>query len=130
RGIGRPAHVARATAPTLDRMRRLTELIGSPQLDFAAIHLTGTNGKTSTARITAGLLRSFGLKVGTYTSPNLERINDRMSILDPRAADPSVASAEVTDEQLDQLLDTVARAEAHMPEPPSYFEILTAAAFY
>ena len=81
RGIGRPAHVARATAPTLDRMHRLTELIGSPQLDFAAIHLTGTNGKTSTARITAGLLRSFGLKVGTYTSPNLERINDRITVL-------------------------------------------------
>src|SRR5918911_4154308 len=65
RGIGIPADVARATAPTLDRMRALVELLGSPQLDIAAIHLTGTNGKTSTARITAALLRSFGLKVGT-----------------------------------------------------------------
>jgi dihydrofolate synthase / folylpolyglutamate synthase len=130
RGVGVPADVARATAPTLDRMRALIELLGSPQLDIAAIHLTGTNGKTSTARITAALLRAFGLKVGTYTSPNLERINDRMSILDPRSSDSTVASAEVTDARLDQLLDTIARVEPHLAEPPSYFEILTAAALY
>jgi dihydrofolate synthase/folylpolyglutamate synthase len=130
RGLGIPADVARATAPTLDRMRALVELLGSPQLDIAAIHLTGTNGKTSTARITAALLRAFGLKVGTYTSPNLERINDRMSILDPRASDPTVAAAEITDARLDELLDTIAAIEPHLAERPSYFEILTAAAFY
>ena len=51
RGIGVPASVARATAPTLDRMRGLLELLGSPQLDVPMIQLTGTNGKGSTARI-------------------------------------------------------------------------------
>ena len=46
RGIGRPAHVARAVAPTLDRIIELTTLMGSPQLDVATVHITGTNGKT------------------------------------------------------------------------------------
>lgn len=130
RGIGIPATVARATTPTLDRMHGLLQLLGSPQLDVAAIHVTGTNGKTSTARILATLLRSFGLKVGTYTSPNLERVNDRMSILDPRAPDIEGAAADIADARLDELLETVRRVEPHLPEPPSYFEILTAAALY
>lgn len=130
RGIGRPAHVARAEAPTLDRMRALLELLGSPQLDVPTVHLTGTNGKTSTARIATALLRSFGLKVGTYTSPNLERINDRMSIVDPRDPGRRDADDEVSDARLDDLLETIRRVEPHMAEPPSYFEILTAAALY
>ncbi len=120
RGIGRPAHVARAEAPTLARIHELTTLLGSPQLDVPAIHITGTNGKTSTARLTAALVRARGYKVGTYTSPNLERINDRMAI----------DGIEVADATLDELLRTVQRAEPHMSEPPSYFEILTAAALY
>ena len=120
RGIGRPAHVARAEAPTLSRVIELTTLLGSPQLDFAAVHVTGTNGKTSTARITAALLRAAGHKVGTYTSPNLERINDRMTI----------DGEEITDERFDELLHTVRLVEPHLTEAPSYFDILTAAAFY
>ncbi len=120
RGVGRPANVARAEAPTLARMFELTMLLGSPQLDFACVHLTGTNGKTSTARMTAALLRAEGYKVGTYTSPNLERVNDRMT----------VDGEEVRDDQLDDLLRTVRLIENHLSQPPSYFEILTAAAFY
>ena len=84
------------------------------------MHITGTNGKTSTARLVAGLLRAHGWKVGTYTSPNLERVNDRISI----------DGIEVDDDTLDSLLHTVERAEPHLTEPPSYFEILTAAALY
>ena len=120
RGIGRPANVARVEAPTLARIQELTLLMGSPQLDFASVHLTGTNGKTSTARITAAILQAAGNKVGTYTSPNLERINDRMT----------VDGEEVTDERFDELLRTVRTVEPHLSAPPSYFEILTAAAFY
>ncbi|HEY1738764.1 MAG TPA: Mur ligase family protein, partial [Acidimicrobiia bacterium] len=117
RGVGRPAHVARAESPTLARIQQLTTLLGSPQLDVPTVHITGTNGKTSTARLVAGLLRAHGWKVGTYTSPNLERLNDRISI----------DGIEVDDDTLDWLLHTVERAEPHMTEPPSYFEILTAA---
>ncbi len=120
RGVGRPAHVARAESPTLDRIQQLTMLLGSPQLDVPAIHITGTNGKTSTARLVASLLRAHGAKVGTYTSPNLERINDRMSI----------DGVEVDDDTLDELLRTVQRVEPYLAEPPSYFEILTGAALY
>jgi dihydrofolate synthase/folylpolyglutamate synthase len=120
RGIGRPAHVARAEAPTLERIQELTTLLGSPQLDVPTVHITGTNGKTSTVRMVAELLRAHGSKVGAYTSPNLERINDRMSI----------DGVEVDDDTFDELLRTVQRAEPHMTEPPSYFEILTAAALY
>ena len=120
RGVGRPARVARAESPTLARIQELTALLGSPQLDVPTVHITGTNGKTSTARLVAGLLRAHGWKVGTYTSPNLERVNDRISI----------DGIEVDDDTLDSLLHTVERAEPHMTEPPSYFEILTAAALY
>ncbi len=120
RGLGRPAHVARVEAPTLERIQELTAMLGSPQVDFDGIHVTGTNGKTSTVRLTAGLLTAAGYKVGTYTSPNLERVNDRMT----------VAGREVTDEQLDELLRTIRLVEPHLSEAPSYFEILTAAAFY
>ena len=120
RGLGRPAHVTRAVAPTLERIIELTTLMGSPQLDVPTVHVTGTNGKTSTARMTAALLRAEGLKVGTYTSPNLERLNDRMTI----------DGEEVRDEQLDELFRTIHTVEPHLSELPSYFEILTAAALY
>src|SRR5207249_4638649 len=68
----------------------------------------------------ASLLHTHGWKVGTYTSPNLERVNDRISI----------DGVEVDDDTFEELLRTVARAEPHMSDPPSYFEILTAAALY
>ncbi len=120
RGVGRPAQVARAEAPTLARMIELTTLMGSPQLDVPTVHVTGTNGKTSTSRMIASLLRAEGFKVGTYTSPNLERLNDRMTI----------DGEDIRDDQLDELLRTVHMVEPHLSEAPSYFEILTAAALY
>ena len=91
----------------------------SPGVEYPAIHLTGTNGKTSAARMTSALLEASGLSVGTYTSPHLERVNERMVV--GRRADrrrrrsPSSCPA-------------IADVEAHLPDRPSYFEILTAAA--
>ncbi|MBQ1014237.1 dihydrofolate synthase, partial [Micromonospora sp. M51] len=55
----------------LDRIESLLDLLGSPQRAYPAIHLTGTNGKTSTARMIDSLLRAFGLHTGRYTSPHL-----------------------------------------------------------
>ncbi|HEV7886692.1 MAG TPA: hypothetical protein VGO92_03970, partial [Acidimicrobiales bacterium] len=63
----------RVQQPTLDRVRRLTELMADPQHQYPVLHLTGTNGKTSTAAVLTSLLRAKGLSVGTYTSPHLER---------------------------------------------------------
>ncbi|MGH9026824.1 MAG: bifunctional folylpolyglutamate synthase/dihydrofolate synthase [Acidimicrobiia bacterium] len=108
----------RAAAPTLERIRRLVELLGSPQLEYPALHLTGTNGKTSVARMSAALLAGAGLSVGSYTSPHLQRVNERIAW----NGEP------VGDEELDELLATVALVEEFLPEPPSYFEILTAVA--
>ena len=80
-GIGVPVGVdRRKVAPTLERIRALTELLGSPQLEFPAVHLTGTNGKTSATRMVAALLDAVGLSTGSYTSPDLARVNERMAL--------------------------------------------------
>ncbi len=108
----------RATHPTLDRIQGLTELLGSPQLDLPVIHVTGTNGKTSVARLTTDLLVEQGLSVGTYTSPHLERVHERITW----------NGEEIPDDALDALLGLVAELEPHLEITPSYFEILTAVA--
>jgi dihydrofolate synthase/folylpolyglutamate synthase len=118
-GVGVPARGgAGKRLLAVDRQRPLMELLGSPQVEYPAVHLTGTNGKTSVARMTAALLEAAGLWVGTYTSPHLERVNERMAW----NGEP------VDDATLDELLVAVAAVEELLPDAPSYFEILTAAA--
>ena len=64
----------------LDRIETLLDLLGSPQRAYPSIHLTGTNGKTSTARMIDSLLRALGLHTGRYTSPHLETVRERISL--------------------------------------------------
>jgi dihydrofolate synthase/folylpolyglutamate synthase len=110
--------------PTLDRMRPLVELLGSPQLDYEVVHVTGTNGKTTTTNMIAHLLAHQGLSVGTYTSPHLEVVNERIAWAQgPGGAEP------IGDAALAEALSLVAAVEGHLPDPPSYFEILTATAY-
>jgi dihydrofolate synthase/folylpolyglutamate synthase len=119
--LGAPAGAERrSSALALDRVRSLVELLGSPQLSYPAIHLTGTNGKTSVARMTTGLLAEAGLSVGSYTSPHLERVNERLSW----------NGTPIDDEALAEVLTVVAEVARHLSDPPSYFEILTAAALH
>ena len=66
--------------PSLDRIRALTELLGDPQHAYPVVHLTGTNGKTSTSRMIDTLLRAMGLRTGRFTSPHLESMTERISI--------------------------------------------------
>ncbi|MHA6667842.1 bifunctional folylpolyglutamate synthase/dihydrofolate synthase [Homoserinimonas sp. A447] len=66
--------------PRLDATRRAVELLGDPQRAYPIIHVTGTNGKTSTSRITESLLRAHGLRTGLLTSPHLVRVNERIMI--------------------------------------------------
>jgi len=66
--------------PTLDRVRDVCELLGDPQKAYRTIHLTGTNGKTSTSRMVERLLREHGLRTGRFTSPHLTRVNERIAI--------------------------------------------------
>lgn len=69
-----------APQPRLDATRRATELLGDPQRAYPVIHVTGTNGKTSTSRITESILRAYGLRTGLMTSPHLIRVNERIVI--------------------------------------------------
>ena len=66
--------------PTLDRIEAFMELLGDPQRTYPAIHLTGTNGKTSTARMIEALIVAAGLRVGRFTSPHLESMTERISL--------------------------------------------------
>jgi len=118
-GVGVPASSRRATAPTRERIDALLAYLGSPQLEYPAVHLTGTNGKTSTARMVTELLGTVGLAVGSYTSPHLEHVNERIAY----------QGIPIADDELDDLLRTVAVVEDALELHPSYFEVLTAAAY-
>ncbi|WP_437585059.1 bifunctional folylpolyglutamate synthase/dihydrofolate synthase [Paramicrobacterium sp. CJ85] len=72
-GEGRPR-------PRLEPTRRVVELLGDPQRAYPIIHLTGTNGKSSTSRITESILRAHGLRTGLFTSPHLRSFNERITI--------------------------------------------------
>jgi dihydrofolate synthase/folylpolyglutamate synthase len=102
----------------VERELPLMALLGSPETEYPVIHLTGTNGKTSVARMTSMLLETTGLSVGSYTSPHLAAVNERIVW----------NGAPIPDDDLDELLVTVAAVEELLPDAPSYFEILTAAA--
>jgi dihydrofolate synthase/folylpolyglutamate synthase len=109
---------SRRALPTLDRMRVLADLLGQPQSAYPAVHITGTNGKGSTAAMVTALFGAQGLSVGTYTSPNLSRVNERIS----RNGEP------IDDGALVEVLETLARLEPMMEDRPTRFELLTAAA--
>ena len=66
--------------PSLDRIADLVELLGDPQRGYPVVHLTGTNGKTSTARMVDALLSEIGLRTGRYTSPHLQSAIERINI--------------------------------------------------
>ncbi|WP_062297325.1 bifunctional folylpolyglutamate synthase/dihydrofolate synthase [Demequina maris] len=66
--------------PTIDRVRDACDLLGSPQQAYKVVHLTGTNGKTSTARMTESLVREHGLRTGLFTSPHLTSVRERIQI--------------------------------------------------
>ena len=100
-------------------MQRLVDVLGDPQHAYPVIHITGTNGKGSTAQIVTRLLVAQGLRVGTYTSPHLERVNERIA----RDGEP------IADDDLAEEIAAIADARGLLGVRPSYFEILTAAAF-
>ena len=108
----------RRSLPSLDRMRALVALLGDPQQAYRSVHITGTNGKGSTAAMCTALFLAQGLTVGTYTSPNLSRVNERLA----RNGEP------IDDDAFLEVLESLARLEQMMEEPPTRFELLTAAA--
>lgn len=109
---------SRRALPTLERMRELVTLLGDPERAYPAVHLTGTNGKGSTAAMTTALLGAKGLGVGTYTSPNLSRVHERLAY----GGEP------IDDVALAEVLSSLALLEPQLSERPTRFELLTAAA--
>lgn len=106
-------------APTLERIGALTDAMGSPQSAYPVVHVTGTNGKGSTTRMVASLLGAAGVTAGAYTSPHLAAINERLTI----AGEP------ISDDELAAQLAALAELESFLRIEPTWFELVTAAAF-
>ena len=111
----------------LEATRRAVELLGDPQRMYGVIHIAGTNGKTSTARITESLLRAHGLRVGLMTSPHLHRLNERIMIDGEPIADGMLADNWADVEPVLQMVDAELLANS---EPAlSFYEALTVLTF-
>lgn len=105
---------------SLDKMQQVMEILGDPQHACTAIHITGTNGKGSTARMIESLLASMGLRVGLYTSPHVSSPCERIR----------VAAVELDQPTFGQAIGDIARlVEVAELGPLSWFETVTAAAF-
>jgi dihydrofolate synthase / folylpolyglutamate synthase len=109
----------------LDRMRRLLTALGSPQERFASVHVVGTNGKSSTVRMTAAILRRHGLHVGAYLSPHLVSFAERVRIDDADASGAEFGAAVQRAAAAAEKVNRTAPPDDHVTQ----FELLTAAAF-
>jgi dihydrofolate synthase/folylpolyglutamate synthase len=109
--------------PDRDRIRDLLDLLGSPQRSFPSIHITGTNGKTTTARMIDALLREFGLRTGRYTSPHLHDVTERIA-LDGQPLDPERFAV-----AYDDIAPYLELVDSRHPDRLTFFEVLTAMAF-
>lgn len=114
-------------SPTIDRVAQLIDLLGSPQRSYRAIHITGTNGKTSTSRMVERLLREMGLRTGRFTSPHLHTVRERIAIDgEPISPEQFVATWEEISPYV-QMVDAQLQERGH--SPLNFFEILTAMAY-
>ena len=109
----------RVESPSLDNINTFMDLMGQPHLSYPVIHITGTNGKGSTTQIITQLLIAHGLQVGTYTSPHLETLTERIS----RNNEP------ISEQDFADCVAAIADIEVIGGVRPSYFEVMTAAAF-
>jgi dihydrofolate synthase/folylpolyglutamate synthase len=116
----RPEH---AIDPTLNRIADLVSLLGDPQRACPVIHITGTNGKTSTARMIDALLRTRGLRTGLFTSPHLTRMRERIAL------DGQPVSEQRFVELYEEIAPYVAMVDGRHEMPMSFFEVLTGMAF-
>jgi dihydrofolate synthase / folylpolyglutamate synthase len=109
----------------LDRMRRLMTTLGNPQLRFQSIHVVGTNGKSSTVRMTAAILRRHGLRTGAYLSPHLVSFAERIRIDDEDLGPAEFAGAIQRAAHAAELVDRSLVGDDRVTQ----FELLTAAAY-
>jgi dihydrofolate synthase/folylpolyglutamate synthase len=118
RHINLEAKAGRWEGLSLAHIRAAMSAMGEPQSAYPVVHVTGTNGKGSTVLMITELLKAYGLRVGTYLSPHVERINERIRIDGEPIGDDDFGAA----------IGEVAALEPLLDEPLSYFEVLTAAA--
>ncbi len=109
--------------PSLDRIAALCDLLGQPQRAYPVVHLTGTNGKTSTARMVDALLRALDLRTGRFTSPHLERMTERITI------DGEELAPERFVEVYDEVVPYIGIVDGRTEHPVSFFELVTAMAY-
>lgn len=113
--------------PTLDRVQRVLELLGDPHRSARVIHVTGTNGKTSTARMIETLILSAGLRVGTFTSPHLHSVTERIRLDGQSISDADFVAVY---EDIRPIVDLVDAEQEAVDAPPlTFFEVLTCIAF-
>lgn len=110
----------------LENITILSAGLGNPHRAVPCVHIAGTNGKGSTAAMLESILRAAGLRTGLYTSPHLERINERIRINGENISDESLAVAWTRVRVSIELLMAAGKLAAH----PTYFECLTAMAFF
>ncbi len=110
---------------SLDEIRALLEALGNPQKRFPAVLIAGTNGKGSTASTLASILTAAGVRTGLFTSPHLERVNERIRVDRAEIGDDDFARTFFCVHDAAQALVLAGK----LPQLPSYFELLTAQAF-
>ncbi len=110
---------------SLDQMRVLAAALGNPERRFASVLIAGTNGKGSTAATLASIMQCAGYRTGLYTSPHLVRVNERIRLQGEAISDAEFAEIY---RRIDEVAAGLVRQGA-LPQPPSFFEMLTAMAF-
>jgi len=116
-----------APQPRLEPTRRAVDLLGDPQRAYPIVHITGTNGKTTTSRLIESVLRAYGLRTGLLTSPHLVKLNERIMIDGEPISDDRLVEQW---EDIQPYLTIVdAELEASGEAPLTFFEALTVLAF-
>jgi dihydrofolate synthase/folylpolyglutamate synthase len=110
----------------LDRMRRMMTVLGSPQRRFRAVHVVGTNGKTSTTRMIAAILERHGLRTGAYLSPHLISYTERVQVAERDLSSSVFAAAVARAAWAAERVNRTLAEDDHVTQ----FELLTAAAFW
>jgi dihydrofolate synthase/folylpolyglutamate synthase len=109
--------------PSLERITEFLDMLGNPQTGYPVIHLTGTNGKTSTSRMIDTLLRALDLRTGRFTSPHVETMNERISVDGEPLSDEEFVAA------FNDVAPYLALADAEADHPLSFFETIVAMAY-
>lgn len=110
----------------LDRMRKLMTVLGMPQRRFASVHVVGTNGKSSTARMIAAILERHGVRTGAYTSPHLTSFRERIEVEEVPITEAGFAEALTRAARAAELVDRTLDGDDRVTQ----FELLTAAAYH